>query len=107
MAAQRHPCPSDGGAGAARVGAGGSFGHVTASRAMPKASPPYASDHVRAHGGEAAEDMSSRQRTILFAGDASDTSARPTAPQTSTRSAQSDSVPSPPPIAVAASTSLG
>src|ERR1700754_1918668 len=69
MAAQRHPCPSDGGAGAARVGAGGSFGHVTAPRAMPKASQPYASENVRAHGGEAAEDMSSRQRTNLFVGD--------------------------------------
>src|SRR6201989_1159979 len=66
MAAQRHPFPSDGGAGAARVGAGGSSGHVTAPRAMPKASPPYASENVRALGGEAAEDMSSRQRTNLF-----------------------------------------
>src|ERR1700743_1165330 len=75
MAAQRHPFPSDGGAGAARVGAGGSSGHVTAPRAMPKASPPYASEYVRAHvanetvsapGDEAAEDMRSRQRTIAF-----------------------------------------
>src|ERR1700754_1177305 len=66
MAAQRHPCPSDGGAGAARVGAGGSFGHATAPRAMPKASPAYVSNAVRAHGGEAAEDMSSRKRTNLF-----------------------------------------
>src|ERR1700743_3533565 len=70
MAAQRHPFPSDGGAGAARVGAGGSSGHVTAPRAMPKASQPYASENVRAHGGEAAGDMSSRQRTNLFVGDA-------------------------------------
>src|SRR6201989_916188 len=66
MAAQRHPCPSDGGAGAARVGADGSSGHVTALRAMPKASPAYVSENVRAHGGEVAEDMSSRQRTNLF-----------------------------------------
>src|ERR1700750_542632 len=51
---KRHPCPSDGGAGAARVGADGSFGHVTAPRAMPKASPPYASESVRAQSGKAA-----------------------------------------------------
>src|SRR6201991_1095208 len=70
MAAQRHPCPSDGGAGAARVAADGSFGHVTVLRARPKASLAYASESVRAHGGEAAEDMSSRQRTNLFVGDA-------------------------------------
>src|ERR1700754_1355669 len=68
MAAQRHPFPSDGGAGAARVGAGGSFGHVRTLRARPKASLAYASNTVRARGGEAAEDMSSRWRTNLFVG---------------------------------------
>ena len=63
---KRHPCPSDGGAGAARVGAGGSFGHVTEPRAMPKASQPYASESVRAHGGEAAGNKSSRLARYLF-----------------------------------------